>query len=89
MPIDECFTQVHHFKWDSTCVDRIKKVADIKTKHSFSDEYQLMYNSIANENWKIDINKKEYLVEKLQETSYIEYVDYPHWENVKQQIIKI
>ena len=48
-----------------------------------------MYNSIANENWKIDINKKEYLVEKLQETSYIDYVDYPHWENVKQQIIKI
>lgn len=89
MPIDECFTQVHHFKWDSTCVDRIKKVADIKTNYSFSDEYQLMYNSIANENWKIDINKKEYLVEKLQETSYIDYVDYPHWENVKQQIIKI
>lgn len=89
MPIDECFTQVHHFKWDSTCIDRIKKVADVKTDYSFSDEYQVMYNSIASEDWKIDINKKEYLVEKLQETSYIEYIDYPHWEKIKQQIIKI
>ena len=42
--VDEYNVQVHHFKWDSTCVDRIKAVADIKTDYSYSTEYQQVYD---------------------------------------------
>jgi len=38
-PVDEYNVQVHHMKWDSTCIERIKQVADIKKDYSFSDEY--------------------------------------------------
>jgi len=31
----------------------------------------------------------EYLVENLKETSYIEYMDYPHWSTLKDKIILI
>lgn len=89
MPIEECFTQVHHFKWDSTCISRIKSVADIKKEYSYSDEYQKMYNSIKDSGWKIDINNTQYLVEKLKEFSYIDYKDYPHWSILRDKIVKI
>ena len=36
MPIEEVFTQVHHFKWDSTCIERIKKVADVNKDYAYS-----------------------------------------------------
>ena len=89
MPIEECFTQVHHFKWDSTCINRIKNVADVKKEYSYSEEYQKMYNSIKDSGWKIDINNPQYLVEKLKEFSYIKYKDYPHWSILRDKIVKI
>ena len=89
MPIQEVFAQVHHFKWDSSCVERIKKVADNKKEYSFSDEYMIMYNGIKNYNWKIDINNSEYLVEKLKEFSYIEYMDYSNWNTLINKIVAI
>ena len=46
MPIEEVFTQVHHFKWDSTCIDRIKKVADINKQYAYSEEYLKMLSLI-------------------------------------------
>ena len=55
MPIEDCFVQVHHFKWDETCVERIKKVADNKKEYSFSEEYNVMYDAIKDSGWKIDI----------------------------------
>ena len=36
MPISEIFTQVHHFKWDKSCIDRILEVAEIKKDYAFS-----------------------------------------------------
>lgn len=89
MPIQRVFTQVHHFKWDSTCIDRIKKVADINKDYSFSEEYNRMYQSIKNSDWKIDINNPEYLVEYLTETSYISYNDYTHWNKLIKKIVAI
>ena len=89
MPIQRCFTQVHHFKWDSTCVDRIKKVSDIKKEYSYSDEYRKMYDSIKNSGFKIDVNNSEYLVEKLKESSYISYMDYPYWNKLRNKIVLI
>ena len=89
MPVEEVFTQVHHFKWDSTCIRRIKKVADNKKAYSFSDEYKVMYNAIAVTDWKIDINNPEFLVEELSEFSYINYMDYSNWSMLRDKIIKI
>lgn len=89
MPVEEVFTQVHHFKWDSTCIRRIKKVADNKKTYSFSDEYKVMYNAIAVTDWKIDINNPKFLVEELSEFSYIDYIDYSNWSMLRDKIIKI
>jgi hypothetical protein len=89
MPIEEVFTQVHHFKWDSTCVERIKKVADNKKDYSYSEEYKIMYDAIKKNNFKIDTNNLKFLVENMKELSYIEYKDYPHWDTLKNKIVTI
>lgn len=89
MPITEVFTQVHHFKWDSTCISRIKKVANTNMKYAFSKEYEKMYNAIKHTNNKIDINNTEYLVAKLKELSYIDYNDYQNWNKLRNKIVLI
>lgn len=89
MPVRDCFTQVHHFKWDYTCSDRIKKVADNKKDYSFSDEYKVMYDAIKMFDFKIDINNPLFLVEQLNNFSYIEYIDYSKWNLLINKIIKI
>ena len=89
MPIEECFTQVHHFKWDSSCIDRIKKVADNNKKYSYSEEYRVMYEAIQKSGWKIDIQNFKYLVEELREFSYIDYNDYVHWNTLRDKIVTI
>ena len=89
MPIEECFTQVHHFKWDSTCIDRIEAVGDIRQEYAYSNEYRKMYHAIRKSNWKIDIDNIKFLVEELKEFSYIEYMDYPHWDTLTKKIVTI
>ena len=89
MPTEEVFTQVHHFKWDSTCLSRMLEVAEIKKDYAFSKEYSKMYRAIARTDWKIDITKPDYLVANLKENSYIEYKDYPHWDELRKLIITI
>ena len=89
LPVEDVFTQVHHFKWDSSCVERIKKVADNNKDYSYSEEYRIMYNAIKDSNWKIDIENLKYLVEEMKEFSYIEYKDYPHWNTLMNKIVTI
>ena len=89
MPINDCFVQVHHFKWDETCVERIKKVADIKKDYAYSHEYEIMYNAIKDSGWKIDIENPTYKVEKLKEFSYIKYNDYAQWSVLRNKIVLI
>lgn len=89
MPIEECFTQVHHFKWDSTCVSRIKKVANTNMMYAYSKEYETMYNAIKMFDFKIDINNPEFLVERLHNSSYIDYMDYYKWSILINKIVTI
>ena len=89
MPTNEVFTQVHHFKWDSTCIERIKKVADVNKPYSYSSEYKLMYDAIRQNGWKISVDNLKYLVEEMREFSYIEYMDYPHWDTLRNKIVTI
>ena len=89
MPVEQCFTQVHHFKWDSSCVERIKKVADNNKEYSYSDEYRVMYDGIKMFDFKIDVNNPEFSVEKLTEFSYIDYNDYMKWNSLRDKIVTI
>jgi hypothetical protein len=61
MPIDIVFTQVHHFKWDSTAKVRIKEVADTRIDYSWFWEYEKLYEELEKNNWVVDINKPEFL----------------------------
>jgi hypothetical protein len=82
----EGLIQVHHFKWDSTCVDRIKAVADIKKEYAFSTEYELMYNAIQWNDFKIDINNDKFMFEKMNTNNHFDYIK---WDRLTRIIIKI
>jgi hypothetical protein len=82
-PIEEYNVQVHHFKWDITCVERIKAVADIKKDYSFSNEYLKMYQSIRSNNFEIDVTNEEYMFE------YIGQNEYKQWNKLFKKIIVI
>lgn len=85
-PYQTYSVQVHHFKWDSTCVDRIKQVADTKKEYSFSYEYKKMYDSIEKNNFLIDISRNDYMFE----TSQIdEFSSYKKWKNLINKIVSI
>ena len=62
-PTNQYNVQVHHFKWDSTCIDRIKAVADIKQDYAYSKEYQIMYDALKSNNFKIDIYDERFMIE--------------------------
>jgi hypothetical protein len=81
--VDEYNVQVHHFKWDSTCVERIKAVADIKKDYSFSDEYLKMYQALRTNNFKVDVTNDEYMFE------YINNNVYKQWNKLLKKIISI
>ncbi len=82
-PIDRYSVEVHHFKWDITCVERIKAVAEIKKDFSYSDEYQKMYQSLRRNNFQIDITNPEFMIEN------IGVWDYPHWNKLFKKIVSI
>jgi hypothetical protein len=84
-PIDEYSVQVHHFKWDSTCVDRIKSVADNRRDYSHSYEYLKMYEAICRENFQIPLND-EYLFEYCPTANY---ENYKNWNKLFKKIISI
>ena len=48
-----------------------------------------MYNAIKDSGWKIDINNPDYLVEELEEFSYINYTDYTGWNKLRDKIVTI
>ena len=82
-PVEEYNVQVHHFKWDSTCVERIKAVADIKKDYSFSDEYLKMYQTLRSNNFEIDVTNTHYMFE------YISDGEYKQWNKLLKKIISI
>jgi hypothetical protein len=84
-PINEYNVQVHHFKWDSTCIDRIKAVADIKKHYSFSDEYLKMYQALRRENFELPIEEK-YMFEYCPTANY---ENYKKWNKLFKKIISI
>jgi hypothetical protein len=82
-PVEEYNVQVHHFKWDSTCIERIKQVADIRKDYASSDEYLKMYQSLRSNNFEIDVTNEEYMFE------YVGENDYKQWNKLFKKIISI
>jgi len=89
MPIEDVFVQVHHFKWDSTCKERIKDVSNTKLDYTFHWEYEKLYNRLERENWNIDINNHKFFIEKLDNLHNIEYDDYSEWNTLRNKIVLI
>lgn len=84
-PIEEIFTQVHHFKWDSTVIKRIKEVSETKESYTFWSEYKKMYSKIKDTE-KIDIKDTAFMFEKLNNFSYI---GYKQWDKLREKIVLI
>lgn len=86
LPVDECFTQVHHFKWDSSVINRLIKVSNTKKEYTYWEEYRKMYDSLAKHSFRIDIKNSSFLVENVNSFSYLEY---KHWPRLRELIVKI
>lgn len=69
-PYKEYSIQVHHFKWDKTSIERVKKVADNNQEYSYSDEYRLMYENLQKSNFLIDIYNNDYMIENIGDSPY-------------------
>jgi hypothetical protein len=84
-PIDS--VQVHHFKWDSTSIERILDVANINEDYSFSNEYLTMYDELKKTNFKIDLKNPEYMFELG--LKYPKFEQYTNWNKLYKKIISI
>jgi hypothetical protein len=84
-PIDS--VQVHHFKWDSTSIERILDVANINEDYSFSNEYRTMYDELKKTNFKIDLINPEYMFELG--LIYPKFEQYTNWNKLYKKIISI
>ena len=85
-PINEYNVQVHHFKWDSTCRERIRAVANVQKDYSYSEEYRIMYRELAKFRFKLPLDDKRFKFE-LSPTCY--YVGYSNWKQLINKIISI
>ncbi len=86
-PIDTHSVQVHHFKWDSTSIDRILDVANINEEYAFSNEYFQMYKELKKTNLIIDLMNPEYMFELG--LTYPDYDKYKNWNKLIKKIISI
>lgn len=81
------FVQVHHFKWDKTCVDRIKAVADLKQPYSYSNEYSVMYEGLRKNKFKINLDNSDFMFELGLINPNFD--DYKKWNKLIKKIISI
>lgn len=85
-PTDKYNVQVHHFKWDSTCGDRIREVANVMKDYSYSEEYRKMYRALAKTRFKIDLEEPEFMIKNSEWSSY---KSYKQWNKLFKKIISI
>lgn len=85
-PINKCNVQVHHFKWDITCGDRIREVSNIKKDYAYSEEYRIMYRELAKFRFKLPLNDDRFGFE-LAPTNH--YLEYKNWKQLFKKIISI
>ncbi len=86
-PIDTHSVQVHHFKWDITSIERIKRVADTNKEYSYSEEYMKMYQELEKSNFLIDLNNEEFMIEISEGRD--EFNRYRKWNSLIKKIVLI
>ena len=86
-PYKDYSVQVHHFKWDSTSIERMLDVANVKKDYSFSNEYMVMYNELRKCNFKIDLHNEDYMFETTYGTG--KFYEYRQWNKLIQKIVSI
>jgi len=80
------FTQVHHFKWDYSVLERLKQVSKTKANVSFAQEYKLMLDEIIKSDYKIDLTKPEFMFQRLGNGNYHQY---EKWNDLRKKIVRI
>jgi hypothetical protein len=85
-PIEMISVQVHHFKWDSTCGERIRDVANIQRDYAFSEEYRKMYRALSKHRFKLPLDDERFGFE-LSPSNH--YLDYSKWKQLIKKIIAI
>ena len=86
-PVDTHSVQVHHFKWDSTSIDRVLNVANLNEEYSFSNEYFQMYKELKKTNFKIDLINPDFMFELGLDNP--KYNHYKNWNKLIKKIISI
>ena len=81
------FVQVHHFKWDESCIERIKQVVSVNQDYAYSNEYKIMFDSLRKSRFKIDVTKDEFMFESSD--GYPEFKRYKQWNKLINKIISI
>ena len=87
-PYEEYSVQVHHFKWVSTCLERMTDIARINKDYSFSDEYRVMYNMLRKNQFIIDVYNEDFMFEKSKRGEP-SFGDYTQWNKLIKKIISI
>ena len=74
---------VNHFKWDATCGERIRAVANTNRESAYSEEYRKMYRELAKSRFKIDITDPRFMIED------VGFYSYKNWNKLLNLIISI
>jgi hypothetical protein len=86
-PINTHSVQVHHFKWDSTSIERILNVSNVNKEYAFSSEYFLMYHELKKTNFTIDLMKPNFMFELGLVKP--EFILYGNWNKLINKITSI
>jgi len=81
------FVQVHHFKWDESCIERIKQVVSVNQDYAYSNEYKIMFDSLRKTRFKIDVTNNDFMFENSD--GYPEFKRYKQWNKLINKIISI
>jgi hypothetical protein len=86
-PINTHSVQVHHFKWDSTSIERILNVSNVNKEYAFSSEYFLMYDELKKTNFTIDLMNPNFMFELGLVKP--EFILYGNWNKLINKITSI
>jgi len=78
-PIDECFAQVHHYKWDKSVVNRMKQRAYNKELGSYMVSCRRFVDYVRANNGRIDVSDPRLFVGKCKP-------QYEYWSFIKQEV---
>jgi hypothetical protein len=77
-PVDWEFTQVHHFKWDDTVVNKLNEIVKVDEPYAYSFEYDTLREYFEFHENKINIKDPNFRVENVYENK-----NYSQWDFIK------